>query len=145
MQGDTQDTFLAGRVELLLRAFKKYQLYTQSKCLEYLGAKFSAVLRNDETLQDHQVGELLLRKMVLVHLTSNTEKFHMLLFMAKKLYALVAGKCTADNPDSPMHHELLLSGHLYCVFLKVRACVYKCTALTCARARFAVRKNWTRC
>ena len=32
--------------------------------------------------------------------------------MMQKLYALVTGQCSPDNPDSPMHHEVLLPGVL---------------------------------
>lgn len=38
--------------------------------------------------------------------------------MAQKLYSLVAGDITADNPDSPMHQEILLSGFLFLNYLK---------------------------
>lgn len=34
-------------------------------------------------------------------------------FMLQKLYALVSGSCAADNPDSPMHQEVLLGGHVF--------------------------------
>jgi DNA-directed RNA polymerase I subunit RPA2 len=40
--------------------------------------------------------------------------------MIRKLYALVAGDCVADNPDSTQHHEILLGGFLYLQILKER-------------------------
>jgi DNA-directed RNA polymerase I subunit RPA2 len=40
--------------------------------------------------------------------------------MIQKLYALVAGECCADNPDSPQHQEILLPGHLLSSILKER-------------------------
>ena len=45
-------------------------------------------------------------------------KFDMLVLMMQKLYALVSGQCAPDNPDSPMHQELLLPGVLYGALLK---------------------------
>lgn len=39
-------------------------------------------------------------------------------FMLNKLYSLVSGECTPDNPDSPQHQEILLGGHLYASILK---------------------------
>lgn len=117
-QSETEDTFLLGRIEMLLREFKRYKLYTKAQCLTYLGSRFSAVLRDDDDLTDEQIGLQLLKKVVLVHLESDSDKFNFLIFMARKLYALVAGKCAPDNPDSPMHHELLMSGHLYAAFMK---------------------------
>jgi DNA-directed RNA polymerase I subunit RPA2 len=40
--------------------------------------------------------------------------------MIRKLYALVAGDCVPDNPDSTQHHEILLGGFLYLQILKER-------------------------
>jgi DNA-directed RNA polymerase I subunit RPA2 len=40
--------------------------------------------------------------------------------MIRKLYALVAGDCVADNPDSSQHQEILLGGFLYLQVLKER-------------------------
>jgi DNA-directed RNA polymerase I subunit RPA2 len=38
--------------------------------------------------------------------------------MIRKVYALVAGECSPDNPDSPQHQEVLLGGHLYGSIIK---------------------------
>jgi DNA-directed RNA polymerase I subunit RPA2 len=40
--------------------------------------------------------------------------------MIRKLYALVAGDCAPDNPDSSQHQEILLGGFLYLQILKER-------------------------
>ena len=40
--------------------------------------------------------------------------------MLRKLYALVSGSCSADNPDSLQHQEVLLPGHLYGMIIKER-------------------------
>ena len=40
--------------------------------------------------------------------------------MIRKLYALVAGDCLPDNPDSSQHQEVLLGGFLYLQILKER-------------------------
>ena len=45
--------------------------------------------------------------------------------MARKLYALATEKCAAESADSPMNQEILLSGHLYLMVLKV------CGTLVC--------------
>ena len=39
--------------------------------------------------------------------------------MLKKLFSLAQGKCAAESPDSPMAQELLLTGGLYQMVLKV--------------------------
>jgi DNA-directed RNA polymerase I subunit RPA2 len=38
--------------------------------------------------------------------------------MIRKLFSLVAGDITPDNPDSPQHQEILLGGFLYLQILK---------------------------
>ncbi|CAM0136547.1 DNA-directed RNA polymerase I subunit rpa2 [Umbelopsis sp. WA50703] len=117
-QGDVKNTFLTDRVELLLRSFKVYNLYTRESCLRYLGDKFRVVMDVAEDLTDVEVGEELLRRAVLVHLKNGRDKFNLLVFMIRKLYSLVSGECCEDNPDSPQHQEVLLGGHLYGMILK---------------------------
>ncbi|KAI9824869.1 MAG: DNA-directed RNA polymerase I subunit RPA2 [Thelocarpon impressellum] len=121
----TADTFLTDRVELLLRTYKVYGLHSKSKTRAYLGEKFRVVLGVPEDMADEQVGTEFLRKVVLPHLgahdvssTQDEGKFKMLLFMIKKLYALVAGDCAADNPDAVQNQEILLGGFLYGMIIK---------------------------
>jgi len=40
--------------------------------------------------------------------------------MLRKLYALVSGSCSPDNPDSPQHQEVLMPGSLYGMIIKER-------------------------
>ncbi|KAF8915242.1 DNA-directed RNA polymerase I polypeptide 2 [Mucidula mucida] len=120
MMEDYDNTFLTGRVELLLRSFKTYTMRTGEQCLEYLGDKFRVVLGLPEDMPNAAAGAWLMRKMVLVHLESPRDKFRMLIFMLRKLYALVSKSCCADNPDSPQHQEVLLPGTLYGMIIKER-------------------------
>lgn len=118
--GDRENTFLTDRVELLLRTYKAYQLTTRTETLQHLGEKFRIVMRTPVDWSDVEVGKYFLRKVVLVHLQDGREKFRMLLFMARKLYALVEGSCSQDNPDALQHQEILLGGFLYSQILKER-------------------------
>ncbi|EIW82264.1 beta and beta-prime subunits of DNA dependent RNA-polymerase [Coniophora puteana RWD-64-598 SS2] len=120
MMQDFDNTFLSDRVELLLRSFKRFALYTGEQCLEYLGDKFRVVLGLPEDWTNKALGVWLLQKMVLVHADSARDKFRMLIFMLRKLYALVSGACCGDNPDSPQHQEVLLPGYLYGMIIKER-------------------------
>ncbi|GJJ07336.1 hypothetical protein Clacol_001537 [Clathrus columnatus] len=120
IMGDYKNTFLTDRVELLLRSFKSYSLWNGDQCLEYLGDKFRVVLNLPEDWTNKQVGYWLLNKLVLVHLEHPRDKFRLLLFMLRKLYALVSGACCPDNPDSPQHQEILLPGFLYGMIIKER-------------------------
>ncbi|KAI7863358.1 hypothetical protein BDF14DRAFT_1885194 [Spinellus fusiger] len=117
-QGDLKNTFLTDRIELLLRSFKLYPLYTQNDCLKYLGEKFRIIMGLDEDLTDREVGEAVLHKIILVHLKSNRDKFNLIVFMVRKLYSLVSGECCQDNPDAPQHQEVLLGGHLFNMIIK---------------------------
>lgn len=123
----TGNTFLTDRVELLLRTYKSYRLYGKSETRAFLGSKFRIVLGVPETLSDYDVGTEFLRKIALVHLGSidvtaeqDNDKFRMLLFMIRKLYALADGECAVDNPDAVQNQEILLGGFLYGQILKER-------------------------
>lgn len=50
--------------------------------------------------------------------TQNNDKFQLILFMIRKLYALVADDCALDNPDTVSNQEVLLGGFLYGMILK---------------------------
>lgn len=118
VQGDWEDTFMTGRIEMMLRDFKKYSLFTKEQCREYLGSRFAVVLGMPKDTPFPEVGGEFLKRVVMVHLTSDREKFDALIFMARKLYGLVSERTCTDNPDSPMMQEILLPGHLYLACLK---------------------------
>lgn len=125
--GSEDNTFLADRVELLLRTYKTYQLYSRSATRAYIGGKFRVVLGVPDTMPDCEVGGEFLRRIVLPHLGNvdvteeqDGDKFRMLLFMIRKLYALAARDCSVDNPDAVQHQEILLGGFLYGQILKER-------------------------
>lgn len=115
---ETSNSFLTDRLELLLRTFKLYKVHSQQETLAYLGDKFRVVFGASPADSDVSVGEQVLRRIVLVHLPNNADKFRLLLFMIRKLYALVAGDCAPDNPDATQHQEVLLPGFLYGMILK---------------------------
>lgn len=117
---DRENTFLTDRVELLLRTYKGYQLYTKKETLKHLGEKFRAVMGVAQDMIDVDVGREFLRRIVLVHLLDPRDKFRLMLFMIRKLYALVEGSCTQDNPDAIQHQEVLLGGFFYGMIIKER-------------------------
>ncbi|KAK5131579.1 DNA-directed RNA polymerase I subunit RPA2 [Meristemomyces frigidus] len=119
--------FVTDRVELLLRTYKAYHLYNREQTRAYLGGKFRVVLGVPEDMTDYDAGTEFLRKIVLPHLGSyevtesnDADKFRMLLFMIRKLYALVEGECCVDNPDAVSSQEILLPGFLYGMIIKER-------------------------
>jgi DNA-directed RNA polymerase I subunit RPA2 len=125
LDGEKPSSFVSERTELLLRTFKVYNLRSRTQTLAYLGEKFKPVLGVHYTMPDEHAGEEFLRRIVLPHLgnvnvteAQNHDKFQLLLFMIRKVYALAAGDCAQDNPDAVSNHEVLLSGFLYGALLK---------------------------
>ena len=119
--------FVTDRVELLMRSYKAYSIYGRANTRAFLGSKFRVVLGLAEDASDEDAGSEFLRKIVLPHLGSydvtdsnDADKFRMLLFMVRKLYALVEGECAVDNPDAVQSQEILLPGFLYGMIIKER-------------------------
>ena len=123
--GDASDDFVSDRMQSALREHADYKepLHTCAQCLAFLGAKFRPVLRPPARLSDVEVGELLIRRHVLVHIAGSlkeghAQKWELLLFMLQKVYAMAAGRVREDNPDSLVNQEVLLPGHLWEMILK---------------------------
>lgn len=122
-----ENTYLTDRVELLLREYKVFRLHTKNKTRAYLGEKFRSILGLPHSVSNFECGTEFLRKIVLVHLgcvavtdNQDLDKFRLLLFMMRKLYSLVQGKCSIDNPDAVSNQEILLGGFLYGMIIKER-------------------------
>lgn len=58
------------------------------------------------------------RHCVAIHLDDPADKFHLLAFMTKKLFALANSKCAVEGTDGVMMQECLLGGHLYLQVIK---------------------------
>ena len=76
------NSFMTDRIELLLRGFAgKYALMPSKKAsLEFLGSKFHVMLDSTADSTQESVGVELLKKVVLVHLDDDEEKFHLLMY-----------------------------------------------------------------
>jgi len=135
VRGNKKNSKLRECVEVLLAEGKKYNFSYQSQWLTYLGARFRDLLgfREVTEINDEVIGEIFLRDYVLIHLHNpqtlnnpsnqqfnsiNNEKFNMMCILIEKLYLLAFGEIKPDNMDSPLNHEILLSGHLYVMVLK---------------------------
>lgn len=117
--GDTGNTFLTTRLELLLRDFKGMELLTKAQCLGHLGGLFKGNLLNiPAALSDEEIGVLLVQRYIFVHVETFSDKLEVLLHLIKKLFSFVQGRCVVDNADALMNHELLLPGHLLGIYLK---------------------------
>ncbi|KAB2575542.1 DNA-directed RNA polymerase I subunit RPA2 [Lasiodiplodia hormozganensis] len=124
-KGLADKQFVTDRVELLLRTYKAYGIHSKAKTRAYLGSKFRVVLGVPDDTSDEDAGTEFLRRIVLPHLGSfdvtendDRSKFKLLLFMIRKLYALVEGECAVDDPDAVSNQEILLGGFLYGMIIK---------------------------
>jgi DNA-directed RNA polymerase I subunit RPA2 len=118
VQGDKTNTFLTTRLELLLRDFKSYNLFTKSQCQSYLGGLFRNFLPLTSLSTDEEAGSMLIKRYLFVHTDLFTDKLECLLHMTRKLFSFAEGKCSADNADALMNHEILLPGHLITMYVK---------------------------
>jgi len=124
-KGMEEQQFVIDRVEMLLRTFKVFNMQGKAKTRAYLGDKFRVVLGLPGDMPGYEAGTEFLRKIVLPHLgcvdvteAQDNDKFQMILFMIRKLYAFVQGECAEDNPDAVSNQEMLLGGFLYGTIVK---------------------------
>ena len=112
--------FARERATIVLEETAALDVRTQTQALAYLGEHFRLQLDADPWETNEQVGERLLAEHIFVHIPCDNkeDKFNLLVFMMQKLYALVTGHCAPDNPDSNMHHEILLPGLLIQTFVR---------------------------
>ena len=112
--------FARERATIVLEETAALDVRTQTQALAYLGEHFRLQLEADPWETNEQVGERLLAEHIFVHIPCDNkeDKFNLLVFMMQKLYALVTGHCAPDNPDSNMHHEILLPGLLIQTFVR---------------------------
>lgn len=113
-----ENTFLTTRIELLLRDYKQYNLNSMDECLAYLGSLFRNLLGVSSRYDDKHVGIILIRRYIFIHAESFGSKLDCLIFMIRKLFSFVEGKCINDNADALMNHDILLPGHLMNMILK---------------------------
>ncbi|CAG8479706.1 9635_t:CDS:10 [Acaulospora morrowiae] len=124
MLGDFENTFMSDRVEHMLQEFKAHDVKSREQSLTLLGEKFRVIIGLPSHYSNKQVGEYVIKKVLLVHLTNFQDKFDLLIFMIRKLYSFVVGNCCPDNPDSPQNQEVLLGGHLYGMIIKEKLADY---------------------
>ncbi|EGG16401.1 RNA polymerase I [Cavenderia fasciculata] len=120
VQGDTENTFLTDRIELMLREQRIDHVNTQAEALDYLGSRFRHKAFLPDNFTNRQIAEYMINNYILVHLPNWRDKFNLICLMVQKLYSSVQGKSDCDNIDATSFHEVLLGGHLFCSMLKER-------------------------
>ncbi|XP_065839884.1 DNA-directed RNA polymerase I subunit RPA2-like isoform X2 [Oscarella lobularis] len=118
VKGQKSDLFTKNCALAMLRQAQNHGILSKESALKYLGERLEVKLENTEYLTKKEIGDLLLKKHICVHLQSNLDKFHFLIFTIRKLLSAVDGQTALDSNDSTMNHEVLLSGHLFLIALK---------------------------
>ncbi|XP_005098273.1 DNA-directed RNA polymerase I subunit RPA2 [Aplysia californica] len=117
-RGKENDTFYKGCVIFMLRQVMSERLFSQAAVLKFIGEKFRVKLSLPEWYSDEECGRYLFKRSIAIHLDKDVDKFNLLVYMTRKLFAFVNGECAAENPDNPMFQEVLLPGHLLQMVLK---------------------------
>ncbi|XP_023573130.1 DNA-directed RNA polymerase I subunit RPA2 [Octodon degus] len=118
IKGKEEDSFFRNSVSQMLRIVMEEGCSTQKQVLNYLGECFRVKLSLPDWYSNEQASEFLFNQCICIHLKSNTEKFYLLCFMTRKLFALAKGECMEENPDSLVNQEILTPGQLFLMFLK---------------------------
>jgi len=118
VKGKEGDSFHKGCVIFMLRQVLAEGLNNKASVLRFIGEKFRVKLNLPEWYTDEQCAKYLIKKSIAIHLDQDQDKFNLLVYMTRKLFAFVNGECAAENPDNPMFQEVLLPGHLLQMFLK---------------------------
>ncbi|XP_063774176.1 DNA-directed RNA polymerase I subunit RPA2 [Pseudophryne corroboree] len=118
IKGKEDNSFYRDCVTQMLRAVIEEGCKSQKQVLKYLGERFRVKFSLPEWYTDEQVAEHLIAQCICIHLKSNTDKFHMLCYMTRKLFTFAKEECMEENPDSLMTQEVLTPGQLFLMFLK---------------------------
>ncbi|XP_022662995.1 DNA-directed RNA polymerase I subunit RPA2-like isoform X2 [Varroa destructor] len=117
-QGCENDSFYKGCITNMLRLVQNENILTHQDAKEFIGDKFRIKMYVAEWSSNADVCDQLLKRCVCVHLDSNEDKFNLMCFMVRKLFAVAKNKCALESADSTMNQELLLPGHIYLHILK---------------------------
>jgi DNA-directed RNA polymerase I subunit RPA2 len=86
--GDHQDSFLTDRIEMLLRSFRKYSLYKQEECLDFLGTKFADMLSAPADAGSFDIAREFIDRIVYVHLDSHKAKFDLMMSVVSNVVSI---------------------------------------------------------
>ncbi|KAG5182121.1 DNA-directed RNA polymerase I complex subunit Rpa2 p [Tribonema minus] len=124
LAGDTANTQLAARLEVLLLDAARVGLHTREQCLAFLGSRFRAVGNRTDVHSDLALGIEIINRHVLVHLKRHEDKQETLLHMLKK----------------PGHlFTMYMKEKLFDVLVKVRSELLKQSRIDVAKALLAAQ------
>ncbi|KAK8999062.1 hypothetical protein V6N11_070240 [Hibiscus sabdariffa] len=118
VKGAVGTQLVGERAKIVLDEVRHLALFTKEQCLQHIGEHFQPVMEGMESESYSSVADAVLRNFIFVHLSSNDEKFNLLIFMVQKLFSLIDQTSAPDNSDSLQNQEILLPGHLITIYLK---------------------------
>ncbi|KAH9510873.1 DNA-directed RNA polymerase I subunit RPA2 [Dermatophagoides farinae] len=121
------DNFFQSCIVNMLRLVQQEKLYTSKQIKKYIGERVRVRFEAPSWYTDEEITDNLFRECIAVHLNSNVDKFNLLVFMTRKLFAFVQRECAEEKPDNPMFHEIYQSGHIYFTLLLERFQVFLST------------------
>ena len=113
---DYQNSNLVNAAEMLVRREKGSPLNalnTRETALAFIGQKFRFIIPEEKTMTDMELGKKILDDFILVHLSDDSDKANLIIFMLQKLFSFVHGDIDDESVDTPMNQGILLPGHLY--------------------------------
>lgn len=124
-QGIGEDLYYKDRISFMLRQLQQEGLYSRTQVRNYIGRNFRLKMHElPSWYTDEEVCQVLLNNSVAIHLSDDVDKFHLLVFMTRKLFAFAQGKCAQEGMDPVMMQEVTLAGHVYLQLLKDRLSVW---------------------
>ncbi|XP_014601550.1 PREDICTED: DNA-directed RNA polymerase I subunit RPA2 [Polistes canadensis] len=119
MAGCEDDLHYRGCILNMLHAVHSEDLHTHEQCKVYIGKMFRVkFFELSQDASDIEICDFIIKHCVTIHLDDPFDKFYLLVFMTKKLFAVANNKCGVEGADSVMMQECLLGGHLYLQVLK---------------------------
>ncbi|XP_046817891.1 DNA-directed RNA polymerase I subunit RPA2 isoform X1 [Vespa crabro] len=119
MAGCEDDLYYRGCILNMLRAVHEEDLHTHEQCKAYIGKMFRVkFFELPQDSSDTEFCDFIIKHCIAIHLDDPLDKFYLLAFMTKKLFAVANNKCAVEGADSVMMQECLLGGHLYLQVLK---------------------------
>lgn len=115
---DKDDDFYKSCIVNMMRNLLSEKLLCPAQVRTYIGERFRVRLNLPDWYTSEELMKYLLKQYICVHLDKDVDKFNLLVFMTRKLFAFAKKECAAESADNPMNHEILLSGHLYLEVLK---------------------------
>lgn len=122
--GLTEDQGYTGRIfaSMCQLRLQGKRLCSREEVRSYIGAELRKGKHNEipELYSDEQVCQGFLKRMILIHLDDDADKFNLLVFMVRKLHLFAQGKCAAEDLDCLMMQEVQMPGYVYLNLLKDR-------------------------